>query len=96
MVKLSGYRADEEIAQAVLSLLEGRESGSVDLFVQAAENLLCRSGREDSWFSPLADALARSLFLEGEHLTLPVRQDLVRVLELYRSAAASPPVGGGQ
>ncbi len=96
VVKISGYRADEEIAQAVLSLLEAREPGRVDLFVQAAENLLCRSGRGDSWFSPLADGLARSLFLEGDHLALPVRQDLVRVLELYRTAAAPSPGRGRQ
>ena len=96
VVKISGYRADEEIAQAVLSLLEGRETGRVDLFVQAAENLFFRSGRGDSWFSPLADGLARSLFLEGDHLALPVRQDLVRVLELYRTAAAPAPGRGRQ
>jgi len=90
VVKLSGYRADEEIAQAVLSLLAGGEPGRIDLFVQAAENLLARSGTQDSWFGPVADGLARSLFLQGDQLADPVREDLVRVLDLYRAASGLP------
>ena len=90
VVKLSGYRADEEIAQAVLSLPGGEEPGRIDLFVQAAENLLARSGTQDSWFGPVADGLARSLFLQGGQLADPVREDLVRVLDLYRAASGLP------
>lgn len=90
VVKLSGYRADEEIAQAVLFLPGGEEPGRIDLFVQAAENLLARSGTQDSWFGPVADGLARSLFLQGDQLADPVREDLVRVLDLYRAASGLP------
>ena len=90
IVKLSGYRADEEIAQAVLSLPGGGEPGRIDLFVQAAENLLGRSGAQDPWLGPVADELARSLFLQGDQLADPVREDLVRVLDLYRAAPGRP------
>lgn len=90
VVKLSGYRADEEIAQAVLSLPRGEGPGRIDLFVQAAENLLARSGVQDPWFAPVADELARSLFLQGDRQAGPVREDLVRVLELYRVASGGP------
>ncbi|MEC7922435.1 MAG: hypothetical protein VX496_03440, partial [Planctomycetota bacterium] len=90
VVKLSGYRADEEIAQAVLSLPRGEGPGRIDLFVQAAENLLAGSGVQDPWFAPVADELARSLFLQGDRQAGSVREDLVRVLELYRAASGDP------
>lgn len=93
VVKLAGYRADEEIAQAVLSILEGQVPGRIDLFVQAAENLLNRSRPRDPWFNRTADALGNLLALYGGRLAGSVQADLVRVLELYRSAAGAAGTG---
>lgn len=94
VVKLSGYRADEEIARAVLSLLADEEPGRMDLFVQASENLLIRSHPQAAWFGRIASALESLQVPQGGGLAGSVQADLSRVLGLYRSAVGAMESGG--
>ena len=85
IVKLAGARADEEIADRVLWLLEGSWPGRRDLFVQAAENLLSGSGPGDPWMARITLRLSGLLEKCRDELSPVVKDDLRRVLSRYRA-----------
>ena len=83
VVKLAGVRADEEVASLVLGLLQETWPGRSDLFIQASENLLSRSGSADEWTERIVLCLRRLLDGPRDKLSSAVEADLLRLLSLY-------------
>ena len=83
MVKLAGVRADEEAASMVLGLLQEAWPGRSDLFIQASENLLSRSGSADAWTERIVLGLRGLLDGPRDKLSSAAEADLLRLLSLY-------------
>jgi hypothetical protein len=83
VVKLAGVRANEEAASMVLGLLQETWPGRSDLFIQASENLLSRSGSADAWTERIVLGLRGLLDGPRDKLSSAAEADLLRLLSLY-------------
>lgn len=83
VVKLAGVRADEETVSMVLGLLQETWPGRSDLFIQASENLLSRSGPAAAWTERIVMGLRGILDGPRERLSSAAQADLLRLLALY-------------
>ena len=83
VVKLAGVRANEDAASMVLGLLQETWPGRSDLFIQASENLLSRSGSADAWTERIVLGLRGLLDEPRDKLSSAAEADLLRLLSLY-------------
>jgi len=83
VVKLAGVRADEETVSMVLGLLQETWPDRFDLFIQASENLLSRSGPADTWTERIVLGLRGLLDEPRDKLSSAAEADLLRLLALY-------------